>query len=150
MSSAVAISFSPALIEPCAIWKESSAGVAGPAIAVAAGTFLLFYRTRLGLAARGVAMAGALTSAPPPAVGDRVRVLGPVRNESQVEISRTEEFKLGIDAPIRASGDLAGASSDPGLYDDALVEAAPIILLPWATRSGLIRLSTMRVPVVST
>jgi acetate kinase len=43
---------------------------------------------------------------------DRVRVLGPVRPESQVEISRTEEFKLGIDAPIRASGDLAGT---PGL-----------------------------------
>jgi len=43
---------------------------------------------------------------------DRVRVLGPVRPESQVEISRTEEFKLGIDAPIRASGDIAGT---PGL-----------------------------------
>ncbi len=43
---------------------------------------------------------------------DRVRVLGPVRPETQVEISRTEEFKLGIDAPIRASGDLDGS---PGL-----------------------------------
>jgi acetate kinase len=43
---------------------------------------------------------------------ERVRVLGPCRKESQVEISRTEEFKLGIDAPIRASGDLAGS---PGL-----------------------------------
>jgi acetate kinase len=43
---------------------------------------------------------------------ERVRVLGPTRGESQVEISRTEEFKLGIDAPIRASGDLAGT---PGL-----------------------------------
>jgi acetate kinase len=43
---------------------------------------------------------------------ERIRVLGPVRTESQVEISRTEEFKLGIDAPIRASGDLAGT---PGL-----------------------------------
>jgi acetate kinase len=29
-----------------------------------------------------------------------------------VEISRTEEFKLGIDAPIRASGDLEGS---PGI-----------------------------------
>ena len=43
---------------------------------------------------------------------DRVRVLGPVRPESQVEISRTEEYKLGIDAPIRLSGDLAGT---PGI-----------------------------------
>jgi len=43
---------------------------------------------------------------------DHVRILGPARKETQVEISRTEEFKLGIDAPIRASGDLAGS---PGL-----------------------------------
>ena len=41
-----------------------------------------------------------------------VRVLGPVRPESQVEIARTEEFKLGIDAPIRLSGDLRGT---PGI-----------------------------------
>lgn len=37
---------------------------------------------------------------------ERVRILGPMRKESQVEISMTEEFKLGIQAPIRASGDL--------------------------------------------
>lgn len=43
---------------------------------------------------------------------DKVRVLGPERPASQVEISRTEERQLGIDAPIRASGDLAGS---PGL-----------------------------------
>jgi acetate kinase len=43
---------------------------------------------------------------------ERVRVLGPARKETQVEISRTEEFKLGIDAPVRASGDI---KSSPGL-----------------------------------
>ncbi len=43
---------------------------------------------------------------------ERVRVLGPVRPASQVEISRTEEFKLGIDAPLRLSGDLDGT---PGI-----------------------------------
>jgi len=42
----------------------------------------------------------------------RVRVLGPPRGETQVEISRTEEFQLGINAPVRMSGDLEGT---PGL-----------------------------------
>jgi propanediol utilization protein len=41
-----------------------------------------------------------------------VRVLGPVRPETQVEVSRTDELALGIDAPIRASGDL---DDTPGL-----------------------------------
>jgi propanediol utilization protein len=41
-----------------------------------------------------------------------VRVLGPVRPETQVEVSRTDELALGIDAPIRASGDL---DETPGL-----------------------------------
>lgn len=39
---------------------------------------------------------------------ERVRILGPARKETQVEISRTEQFKLGIEAPIRDSGDLEG------------------------------------------
>jgi acetate kinase len=43
---------------------------------------------------------------------DRVRVLGPERSKSQVEISRTEGFRLGINAPVRMSGDLVGT---PGL-----------------------------------
>jgi acetate kinase len=43
---------------------------------------------------------------------DRVRVLGPARQETQVEISRTEGFQLGINAPVRMSGDLGGT---PGL-----------------------------------
>jgi len=43
---------------------------------------------------------------------ERVRVLGPTRSKTQVEISRTEEFRLGIHAPVRMSGDLNGS---PGL-----------------------------------
>ena len=41
-----------------------------------------------------------------------VRVVGPTRDEDQVELSRTDQILLGIDAPFRASGDLAGT---PGI-----------------------------------
>jgi len=40
---------------------------------------------------------------------DRVRVLGPVRKSTQIEISMTEQFKLGIQPPIRASGAIDGS-----------------------------------------
>jgi acetate kinase len=43
---------------------------------------------------------------------ERVRVLGPTRKETQVEISMTEQFELGIDPPIRESGDL---ENTPGI-----------------------------------
>lgn len=35
-----------------------------------------------------------------------MRVLGPARNESQVEISVTDGFVLGVNPPVRDSGDL--------------------------------------------
>jgi len=39
---------------------------------------------------------------------ERVRVLGPVRKATQIEIAMTEQFKLGIHPPIRESGDIDG------------------------------------------
>lgn len=41
---------------------------------------------------------------------ENVRVLGPVRNKSQVEISQTDAVKLGVRAPIRLSGQLTGSA----------------------------------------
>ena len=43
---------------------------------------------------------------------ERVAVLGPVRPEGQVEVSRTDAVMLGIEAPVRLSGDVANT---PGI-----------------------------------
>jgi len=39
-----------------------------------------------------------------------VPVVGPLRPQPQVEIGRRDEYRLGVDAPVRSSGNLAGSA----------------------------------------
>lgn len=58
-----------------------------------------------------------------------VRILGPTRNYSQVELAFTDGISLGIELPVRASGDIQGT---PGCV---LVGPAGVVEL----RQGVIR-----------
>jgi len=41
---------------------------------------------------------------------ENVRILGPARNLTQVEVSKTDAIKLGLNPPVRRSGDIKGSS----------------------------------------
>jgi putative phosphotransacetylase len=43
---------------------------------------------------------------------DKIRILGPARGNTQLEISRTDAFTLGVNPPVRQSGDIDGT---PGI-----------------------------------
>ncbi len=53
-----------------------------------------------------------------------VRILGPVRSQSQVEISKTDSFRLGVKPPIAMSGHLHGT---PGI---TLIGPRGTVVLP--------------------
>ncbi len=40
---------------------------------------------------------------------DRIRIVGPTRGETQLEISRSDAYRLGLDPPVRYSGDLGNS-----------------------------------------
>jgi acetate kinase len=54
---------------------------------------------------------------------ERVRILGPARRYTQVEIAMTEQFKLGIHPPIRESGDI---TDTPGCILESATGSVPI------------------------
>ena len=42
---------------------------------------------------------------------ERVSILGPVRSATQIELSLTDARSIGVDAPVRESGDIAGSGA---------------------------------------
>ena len=58
---------------------------------------------------------------------EKVRILGPVREESQVEISMTDSFRLGVKPPIKESGQL---ENTPGLE---IIGPKGIVQIPQGT-----------------
>ncbi|MFX3634267.1 MAG: phosphate propanoyltransferase [Candidatus Pristimantibacillus sp.] len=40
----------------------------------------------------------------------KVRILGPVRSRTQLEVSRTDAFALGVNPPVRESGNINGST----------------------------------------
>lgn len=53
---------------------------------------------------------------------NNVRVLGPLRNYTQVEISKSDSYVLGLNPPVRESGDLKGAEDIKIEYKDKIIE----------------------------
>ncbi len=51
-----------------------------------------------------------MTIAGPKGAIEKVRILGPVRKETQVELLSADNFKLGIKAPLRMSGNLENSA----------------------------------------
>ncbi|KML37353.1 MULTISPECIES: phosphate propanoyltransferase [Cytobacillus] len=51
-----------------------------------------------------------ITIAGPRGSIEKVRILGPARHITQVEVSRTDSIKLGLKPPLRESGNIEGSS----------------------------------------
>jgi len=60
-----------------------------------------------------------------------VAVLGPERKAVQVEVSRSDAFVLGIDPPVRQSGDIAGSAgvTIKGPKGEITIESGAIVAL---------------------
>ena len=82
----------------------------------------------------------------PKGILDNVAILGPIRKQTQVEISLTDARNLGVRAPVRHSGDLHGTpgiilASHLGLVglDEGVIVAARHIHMPgeYARQQGI-------------
>ncbi|SET25117.1 Propanediol utilization protein [Natronincola peptidivorans] len=65
----------------------------------------------------------------PKGVIEKVAVLGPAREKTQVEISKTDAVKLGINPPVRESGDLKGSGDIFIATDKSVIKAKESVIL---------------------
>lgn len=61
---------------------------------------------------------------------ESVRVLGPCRSATQVELSLTDAFAIGLKAPTRQSGDLTRAASCKLIGPAGSIRAASSVIVP--------------------
>lgn len=60
---------------------------------------------------------------------DGVRILGPLREYTQVEISKTDSYLLKINPPVRNSGDLVGSESIKIEYKDKIIAVKECVII---------------------
>jgi acetate kinase len=58
----------------------------------------------------------------------RVRILGPTRSATQIEVSKTDTFTLGLEVPVRASGHLEGTPKVKLKGPKGLIETNGLII----------------------
>ena len=61
---------------------------------------------------------------------ENVRVLGPIRPYTQVEISKTDAYKLGLNPPVRDSGDLKDSSPITIIGPNGIVKLEEGCIIP--------------------
>lgn len=69
----------------------------------------------------------------PKAVIERVRIIGPLRSYSQVEISRTDAVHLGLNPPVRRSHELTndGTSGIKIIGPKGTITLSKGVIIPW-------------------
>ena len=60
----------------------------------------------------------------------KLRIIGPLRPETQIELSLTDARKVGLNAPIRNSGDIAGSAGELELKEGIIIAARHVHLYP--------------------
>ena len=66
----------------------------------------------------------------PNGIIENVRIIGPFRTYSQVEVSKSDSYKLGLNSPIRKSGDINNSPSITIIGPNGELELQNGIIIP--------------------